>query len=86
VGRAHERSVRHSDDATTLPAREDLSLLPPPSFVARRDLPPASGRSFKDGSTSTRESLPQLAEGRVGRSHPRHFRSQREGTSPSYLC
>jgi hypothetical protein len=31
-------------NAVDAPSPGDLSLLPPPSFVGRRNLPPASGR------------------------------------------
>ncbi len=47
MGRTQQRRSRLAPDPTTLPARVDLSLLPPPSFVGRRNLPPASGRTVE---------------------------------------
>src|SRR5690606_23459981 len=72
-----------------------LSRNATPSFVGRRNLPPASGRTelmreyarrVHLSLRSRREYLrPPRSEGRVGRSHQRHSGSQLEGNSPSYL-
>ena len=88
MGRSHQRALK-------LPARGDLSLLPPPSFVGRRDLPPASGRTTARSARWGRRDLPSRKRedsknwsagvegaGRVGRSHQRHLISQPEGPLP----
>ena len=59
-------------NAVDAPSPGDLSLLPPPSFVGRRNLPPASGRTaaryarWASGGTAVgRRNLPP-ASGRKG--------------------
>jgi len=63
-----------SPTALDLPARGDLSLLPPPSFVGRRNLPPASGRTAAPFGRWGRRDQPRREREdsqnrRVGRSH-----------------